>query len=121
MSYITGMKIKTGLVMLAMASRCMAGDIEDFVGGVYGESGVKVAPDMVITADGPIIDDGTGFITPNGYYGQNGDVTWGERGIVTQDKDLFYGSTTGISVGEAYFDNEGNTVFVIGDGITIKP
>ena len=122
MHYTLGMKTKQLVLVLAVvAANCMAGDLEDFCGGVYGESAVIVAPDMAITEDGPIINDGAGFITPNGYYGRDGNVTWGDRGIVTQDGELFYGSSTGIRVGEAYFDNEGDTVFVIGDGITIKP
>lgn len=106
------MKTKQLVLVLAMSANCMGGDLEDFCGGVYGKSAVIVAPDMAITEDGPIISTGTGFITPKGYYGQNGDVTWGERGIVTQDGDLFYGDATGVKAGGAYFTNDGKSVFV---------
>ena len=87
------MKIKQLVLVLAMvAANCMAGDIEDFTGGVYRSRGVVISDTMVMTPDGPIYKVGDNYITPNGFYSSNqGCYVGGGQGAVTQNGQFFYG------------------------------
>lgn len=111
-----GMKIKTGLVVLVLTSRCMAGDIEDFVGGVYKSRAVVVSETMAITPEGVINKVGDNYITPRGFYGTCENVTYGGgQGVVSQNGDFFYGGgSIAIRAGNSYIGEDGINYVVNG-------
>ena len=129
MSYIVGMKIKTGLVVLALAaSSLVAGDKEDladFVGGVYRKPGAySLTRNAALSANGSVWKNGDNYFTPEGcyrkvgnaYFRPDGESVWftgstyiAPEGGVAKSGNAIYGSTsTAISTG--------NSVTVIGDG-----
>ena len=114
-----GMKIKTGLVMLALCSCAYSQNIKkqslaDFVGGVYGTGGVIIGKGTAITPNGIVTATGSGFITPTGYYASSGGQTWGADRSVTQSGNIFWGSS-GVRYreGQTYFDSNGEADYVV--------
>jgi len=127
MSYIVGMKIKTGLVVLALAaSSLVAGDnaeedngkqrMANFIGGVLGKGGIVTGRNTAVTSDGEFVSyNGQGFATSRGYYGTSGNQTWGKDGLVVKSGSLFYGANTAWKNGNSYTSEDGESSWVVTD------
>jgi hypothetical protein len=89
------------------------GEMEAFVGGVYGEKGfaVIIDKDTALVNGKLILRNGDVYTTPKGTYTDNHGVYSGPKGITTRNGDIFAGST-GIRYGsgDVFFGSGGATI-----------
>ena len=110
------MKTIKMLLMSVLVSGAMAedeGEMEAFVGGVYGKSGYAVVldKDTALVNGQLVIRNGYVFTTPQGNYSNNNGVYSGPEGIVTRNGDVFAGSNgVRFDSGDAYFGEGGTTI-----------
>ena len=122
------MKIKTGLVVLALSASILIAedkeDLADFVGGVYRKPGAySLTKNAALSANGSVWKNGDNYFTPEGcyrrvgdaYFRPDGESVWfngstfiAPEGGVVKSGNAIYGSTsTAISTG--------GSITVIGD------
>ena len=109
------------IIMITLTAMLMAsgfageddGEMEAFVGGVYGEKGfaVIIDKDTALVNGKLILRNGDVYTTPKGTYTDNHGVYSGPKGITTRNGDIFAGST-GIRYGsgDVFFGSGGATI-----------
>jgi len=112
MKAITTIMVTAMLMASALAGED-DGEMETFVGGVYGEKGfaVIIDKDTALVNGKLILRNGDVYTTPKGTYTDNHGVYSGPKGITTRNGDIFAGST-GIRYGsgDVFFGSGGATI-----------
>jgi len=89
------------------------GDVDNFAGAVLNKSAIVTGRRTAVTSDGKFISfNGRGYATPDGYYGINGNQTFGAGKLIIRSKSLFYGTSATWKNGNSYTDNTSKSSWV---------
>jgi len=92
---------------------CDDGDVGNFAGAVLNKSAIVTGRRTAVTSDGKFISfNGRGYATSDGYYGVNGNQTFGAGKLIIRSKSLFYGTSSTWKNGNLYTDNTSKSSWV---------
>jgi len=111
--YMKAILIAMAVLVAPVMAEDEDGDVGNFAGAVLNKSAIVTGRRTAVTSDGKFIYfNGRGYATSDGYYGINGNQTFGAGKLVIMSKSLFYGTSTTWKNGNSYTDNTSKSSWV---------